>query len=232
VTGEDDRQRLARTYSAYRASSRKQHAWSAKNPGNIAIRRELAEVVGDVAGARLRTSRRILDVGCGGGWWLAELAGGLAPTAELHGIDLLEQRIAAASERLSGARLTIGDARALPYGDGEFDAVFLFIVLSSIPEAAGLDRALAEALRVLAPGGLLLVWEPRFPNPLNRRTAYVSGRRLRAALGSELGVRSTTLLPLIARRLGKATPWAYPWLSRISALRSHRLVYLKRRETE
>jgi hypothetical protein len=69
---------------------------------------------------------------------------------------------------------------------------------------------------------VILIWEPRIPNPLNRNTLLVDRRLLRHALPDlTLEVRSLTLLPPLARRLG---PGAYHRLARVPALHTHRLV--------
>jgi hypothetical protein len=80
---------------------------------------------------------------------------------------------------------------------------------------------LEEARRVLAPGGTLLVYEPRIPNPLNRRTRHIRRDELARLGGTRF--ESITLLPGLARRLGPVTERVYPTLARITVLRSHRL---------
>jgi hypothetical protein len=83
-------------------------------------------------------------------------------------------------------------------------------------------------MRVLAPGGLLLAYEPRLPNPLNRHTLLLRDEDLDAA-----GVRpreqlSLTVLPALARRLGQRTQSLYPRLARLPFLRTHRLITYRR----
>ena len=50
-----------------------------------------------------------------------------------------------------------GDARALPFADGCFDVVMSHWVVHNLPDAAGRARALEEMLRVLRPGGTLVL---------------------------------------------------------------------------
>lgn len=83
--------------------------------------------------------------------------------------------------------------------------------------------SLCEALRVLAPGGAVAIWEPRWPTP-NRHTRLVRLAELRSALAGELTVHAITLAPPLARRAGRL----YRPLARLSALRSHRLVLARR----
>ncbi|HLZ67019.1 MAG TPA: class I SAM-dependent methyltransferase [Aliidongia sp.] len=103
---------------------------------------------------------RILEIG-GGRSGLTAL---LYPEAEIVNIDLDRSYADAPANRASGTRFVCGDATRLPFADGAFDLVTMFDVMEHIPA----DRtAMAEALRVLAPGGMLLVSTPnehwRFP---------------------------------------------------------------------
>ncbi len=94
---------------------------------------------------------RLLDVGCGTGWYLQHLS---PWCAEAVGVDLSQGMLAQARRRLPEAELVQADARDLPFGEGRFDLVLSTRVLSHI---AGPEAALAEARRVLRPGGLVVV---------------------------------------------------------------------------
>jgi ubiquinone/menaquinone biosynthesis C-methylase UbiE len=98
----------------------------------------------------------VLDVGGGPGAyaiWLAERGYRvhLLDPVPLH----VEQVRAAAGRALAGAE--VGDARALPFADGCADAVLLLGPLYHLTETADRAQALAEARRVLRPGGVLAV---------------------------------------------------------------------------
>lgn len=217
MAADGERDRVARTFERYRADPGRRRAWSAANPGNAAIRDELARALlrvladGDVGGD-------LLDVGCGTGWWLRALADAGQPSARLVGVELLTQRAEAARTGVPGARIEVADARALPWPDDSCALVTLLTTLSSMASAADVDAALDEARRVLAPGGAIVVWEPRVPTA-NRDTRLVRRAQLRRALGPSLRVRTLTVAPPLARRAGGA----YPALARVPALRTHRL---------
>lgn len=220
-----ERGRLERVYEGYAASAARRERWSAENPGNRAIRAELTAAVLSLAGAELRAAAAVLDVGCGGGWWLAWLESEASVTARLHGLELLDDRVRAARERVASAAILAGDARALPYASASFEVVTLFTVLSSLAAEAEIELVLGEARRVLRPGGALLVWEPRIATPGNAHTLLVRRAVLEPALaGMVLSSRTTTLLPPLARRLGRHTDRLYPRLSALAPLRTHRLL--------
>jgi ubiquinone/menaquinone biosynthesis C-methylase UbiE len=97
-----------------------------------------------------------------------------------------------------------------------------------MPGRAEVKRALAEARRVLAPRGALVVWEPRVLNPLNRHTHLISRLALQQALPDATWQTQTlTLFPPLARRLGRQTHRLYPRLSTARPLRSHQLSWAR-----
>ena len=104
--------------------------------------------------------RRVLEVGGG----QSGLTSMLYPSAQVVSIDLEPSFGRSGSNRRPGQAFLAADATRLPFRDGGFDAVTYFDVLEHIPDD---QRAVAEALRVLAPGGSLLVTSPnehwRFP---------------------------------------------------------------------
>lgn len=114
---------------------------------------------GDAAGffvPFLAPGMRLLDVGCGPGTITAALAG-IVDTA--IGVDIDPNAIAAARQlathsSLANLSFVEVDMTALPFEDGAFDAVFFHAVLYHQSHAK-LTRTLAEARRVLKPGGLL-----------------------------------------------------------------------------
>ncbi|NUW34209.1 class I SAM-dependent methyltransferase [Nonomuraea sp. SMC257] len=95
---------------------------------------------------------RVLDVGGGTGVharWLA------ADGYEVHLVDPVPAHVKAAAA-LPGVTAEVGDARRLRAPDGSADVVLLLGPLYHLTEAADRARALAEARRVLRPGGLVV----------------------------------------------------------------------------
>jgi len=219
-----ERGRVARVYAQYQRSARKRRAWALDNPGNAAIREELLTRIRRAAEPELRGPGEILDLGCGTGWCLRALAYAGVQPDRLHGVDLLPTRVAAAQSAVPAARVAVGDARRLAFDDGRFALVLMLTLLSSLNSAAAVREALREARRVLAPGALLLCYEPRFANPLNPQTRLVRDRDLAAAGVVPSDETALTLLPWLARRLGLKTPARYARLAGLGPLRTHRLI--------
>jgi ubiquinone/menaquinone biosynthesis C-methylase UbiE len=102
---------------------------------------------------------RILDVGCGPGFFELELVEEVGAEGSVTGVDVSPASIAHAKRRSEGrANLSFheADATALPDGDGEFDRAFSVQVLEYVPDVGA---ALRELRRALRPGGRLVVWD-------------------------------------------------------------------------
>lgn len=97
-------------------------------------------------------SGRTLDLGTGTGRDLPLYPPGVRAVA----VDPHPENLARARRRAPGVPLVVARAEALPFRDGAFDTVVCGLVLCSV---ADLDRALAEARRVLRPGGALRLLE-------------------------------------------------------------------------
>jgi SAM-dependent methyltransferase len=124
----------------------------------------------------------VLDVACGTGAFTRAFAEAVAPDGLAVGLDasatMLER--AAAADGPANLAYVRGDAMALPFRDGTFDAVCCFAALYLIEDPW---RALDEVVRVLAPGGrvALLASVHRGPLPVAPSRAVVravSGVRL------------------------------------------------------
>lgn len=95
---------------------------------------------------------KVLDAGCGTGRTACYLA---KQGCDVTGVDILPNMVAKAKLRAAeeGVKATFveGDICSLPFGDGEFDVVFV----ESVSIFADTERAIAEYWRVLKPGGAL-----------------------------------------------------------------------------
>ena len=125
-------------------------------------------------------SPNLLDVGSGDGRDLSHWIDRGWPADCLAGIDLVPERVAAAHRRVPNVDVRIGDGFSVPFDSDTFDVVTASTVFSSILDP-DLRRALFEDIvRVLRPGGLILVYDFRIRKPTNRRVVAMTARRLEA----------------------------------------------------
>jgi ubiquinone/menaquinone biosynthesis C-methylase UbiE len=97
--------------------------------------------------ARIGVGMHVLDLACGPGLVAARAA---ARGAVPLGLDFSSAMIALAHTRHPGIRFEEGDAEALPFADGSFDAVVANFGIHHVPDPV---QTLCEARRVLRPGG-------------------------------------------------------------------------------
>lgn len=140
------------------------YTWNPRNPVSLSYRHALERnLVGllNQAGVKL-DNLEILDAGCGTGNLLRFYLHLGANPQKLHGIDLIQSRIAAGI-RQSPAEIDfqLGDAQNLPYADQSMDLVSFFTVFSSILESTTRQNVARQARRVLRPGGMILWYDMR-----------------------------------------------------------------------
>ena len=134
--------------------------------------------------AALASGSRFLDVGCGTGRWIRRYQQmDFLPT----GVDAAPGMLRTARDRNTITPLVAGQAHLLPFADACFDAVSDVTVVQHIPEALQ-AQGLGEMLRVLKPGGRLILMElirgqgthifPRAPEDWVRQVESHGGRLL------------------------------------------------------
>jgi SAM-dependent methyltransferase len=113
----------------------------------------------------LAPSSRVIDVGCGAGWFCAALA---AAGHHPVGVDVAGEAIRRARERAPSVEFALVAENELPYADGFFDAAWLGETLEHVQDVIGL---LEEIRRVLGPGGRLILTTPDHGRLLRARLA-------------------------------------------------------------
>jgi demethylmenaquinone methyltransferase/2-methoxy-6-polyprenyl-1,4-benzoquinol methylase len=102
----------------------------------------------------------VLEIGVGTGFSLREIARSVGATGRAHGLDLTPEMLRLTEKRLRRAQLMArvkldeGDARAMPYQNHKFNAVYLAATLELF-DTPDIPRVLGEVRRVLKPGGRL-----------------------------------------------------------------------------
>jgi ubiquinone/menaquinone biosynthesis C-methylase UbiE len=128
----------------------------ARSPDEVAVRAAYLDLLALGPGAR------VLEVGCGSGAVARDIARRVAPGGRVVALDPSAAFLAIArdlAERdglLPGLAFREGDARALPFGDAEFDVVLAATTLSHVPDG---ERAVPELCRVVRPGGRVGVFD-------------------------------------------------------------------------
>lgn len=128
-----------------------------------------------------RAGERILDVGCGPGFYCAELLEEVGPSGSIVGVDSSAPMLALAAGRCGEAEnveLLIGEATAVPVDDASFDGAISVQVQEYVGEV---EVALAELYRALAPGGRAVVFDIDWETlSLHSEDSELSARVLRA----------------------------------------------------
>lgn len=133
----------------YYGTGKEQHRLTGRSAGGILEYERVRRLVS----TRLAPASRVLDVGGGTGVhsrWLA---------ADGHSVTLVDpvpEQVEIASG-IEGVTALVGDARSLEADAGSADAVLLFGPLYHLTSRHDRDLVLAEAMRVLRPGGLVMV---------------------------------------------------------------------------
>ncbi len=200
-----------------------------------AVRRAL-ELAGISAGSS------VLDVGCGTGRWVRRYREiGLHPT----GMDSTPAMLRLARQHQTASPLAAGEAFRLPFAGGAFDSVSDITVVQHIP-APVQTEALKEMLRVLKPGGSLILFElirgtgahifPRDPQDWIQQVASL-GAKLVGWFGQEFLLFDRALVWLaraVAGRNGsRADAFPFPAADAAAQRRStsHRLYWELRHVT-
>jgi ubiquinone/menaquinone biosynthesis C-methylase UbiE len=150
-----------------------------------------------VAAMQLSADDRVLEIGCGPGYFSPTLAAAV-PDGQLVAFDLQREMLVLAGERLerspsASASTVQGDAMRLSFRARCFDAVLIATVLGEVPDV---DECLRDVRRVLRAGGCLSVSETR------RDSDFIPLPQLRARVephGFELVARTGMRWQYVAR---------------------------------
>ena len=159
----------------------------------------------DELGLRVSEGAYILDAGCGTGGTVSVLSGHF-PTARIIGVDFSPIAVLHAAKKAEG-HIALGNVNSLPFEDTTFDAI---IVLDVIYHArVDENQAFREFMRIIKPGGVLLVNVPAYEWLRSDHDVVVhtarryTSRKLRASAdkaGFEIvkcGYRNSILFPIM-----------------------------------
>jgi len=155
-----------------------------------------------------RSSVEVLDVGAGDGGALVSLmTSGFLYTA-LHGIDVVPEFVAEGRRRWPHLDLQVADATLMDFRSGQFDVVTSSGIFVQIIDDSTAGQIASEMVRVLKPGGYLIVRDWWFPRPYNALYKPLSSRRRKLLFPSQSGLMLCRrfrgpLIPPLGRFLSK-----------------------------
>jgi len=224
-----ERSRIERVYGAYSSDPYYRKIWTGDTARFIHERKweDIGRVL--VSEGVDTATARLLDLGAGSGGDCDRFRYlGLRPE-RIVALDLLRECLRMARRSHAWLAALQADGALLPFRDGSFDVVYQSTVLSSVLDRHRKTRILHEVRRVLAPRGLFVSYDTRYPNPWNRNTRPVSSAEIRAAFpGDRVRVSSTTPIPQLIRLLRFLPHAVWRAIERIPPLRSHLLVVVRK----
>lgn len=178
-------------------------------------RRHVFTTLAALSGAR--PGDRVLDVGCGSGYFTRVMAETVAPGGTAVGVDPSREVIAYARRRTRLANCTFseGTAEALDAPDGAYDVVVSSLMIHHLPEAQR-PQAIREMFRLLRPGGRVLIAE--FRPPVSRVGRHLIG----ATMGPAMENNRADLLEPMGREAGfehVCSGDVLPWIRYMQAVR-------------
>jgi demethylmenaquinone methyltransferase / 2-methoxy-6-polyprenyl-1,4-benzoquinol methylase len=142
--------------------------------------------------AALGPGARALDVACGTGDLAVELARRVGPSGKVVGADFSEAMLERARRKSALVEWEWANALELPYPDGGFDAATVGFGARNFSD---LDRGLAEMVRVVRPGGRVVVLEITTPQ--------------RPPLSTFFSIWFDRVVPALGKLAGDADAYAY-----------------------
>lgn len=185
--------------------------------------------------------KKLLEVGCGTGGWLAEFEAWGVKRGDIAAIELDPLRGAAAQARFAslrnptgqifarGADIRIGDASSLPWPNASFDLVLQSTVFTSILDGDMRRAVASEMMRVTMPAGAILWYDFFRDNPRNPAVRGVRRREVLSLFpGWEVRLHRVTLAPPIARFLVPLSWTVAHLLEKVRALNTHYVGIIRR----
>jgi ubiquinone/menaquinone biosynthesis C-methylase UbiE len=153
------------------------YTWHPRNPISIYYRqaqeRSLVSMLNSL-GLALE-DLKVLDIGCGSGYFLRFFASLGADPANLFGIDLIPERLMVAQRIGPGAiHYSLCDAQYLPFQDDSFDLSCLFTVFSSIIDHGLRVHIAQDVTRIIKDGGYLLWYDMCYSKSTNTQAIKAS----------------------------------------------------------
>jgi SAM-dependent methyltransferase len=150
-------------------------------------------------------TRRVLEIGAGGGNNLLLFRRLGFRWENLYANELLEERVERLRYNLPGATVLPGDASELPFR-AHFDIILQATVFTSLLDDGFKQKLAHKLLEMLNEHGIVLWYDFKYDNPRNSDVKGISRGEIRRLFDRAASIEffSTTLAPPIGRRVGRA----------------------------
>jgi SAM-dependent methyltransferase len=175
-------------------------------------------------------AKKMLEIGCGTGYWLREFIKWGARPENITGVDLLPDRVAEARRLCPGeVRVECGSAAKLSFVDATFDLVLQSTVFTSVLDPAMKQQMASEMLRVMKGDGLILWYDYHVNNLWNPDVRGVKKQEIYRLFPScWIELRRITLAPPLARWFAPHSWGLASLLERIPFLCTHYLGVIRK----
>lgn len=221
-----------RIRAAY-ANRRENSLYSLLSPGHLFFTQERErELLGMLRkrGVTQLDGQKILEIGCGTGYWLRQFINWGVQPQDVTGIDLLTDRVARARQLCpQGVRIECQSATKLSFADAEFDIALQATAFSSVLDPVVRQQIASEMLRVVKADGLILWYDFHMNNPRNPDVRGVKKSEIRLLFPNcRIQLRRITVAPPLVRMLAPYSWLTCACLERVKIFNTHYLGIIQR----
>ncbi len=221
--------RIRKVYQAYDENGEWAQRWSIFNPMAHFMKVQREKQILRILREQPLAKMMVLDLGCGTGKTLGELATYGVQMRNLFGLDLMMERLQTAKCLNPLHHLVQADASMLPFADGSFNIVLQFTMLSSVLDESMQEAIAAEVLRVLKADGFILWYDLKSEKP-RPQLRGISARRIKKLFPKcDFELSSATLRFSIAALVIRFSWILAELMEKIPFFRTHYLGIIRKR---
>ncbi len=174
--------------------------------------------------------KRILDVGCGDGYWLREFIEWGASPENITGVDLLFDRVATARRLCAqGMSIHCGNAASLSFPNESFDVVMQCTMFTSVLDSQMRRLIAGEMSRVVKAEGFIIWYDYYVNNPRNPDVRGIRKREIAQLFPDcQIEIQKVTLAPPLARLVAPYSWLACYALERMKLFNTHYLAVIRK----
>ena len=227
----------ARIHTVYAKRPRSDARYSWLNPGHLFMMQEREHRLLTLLqryGFTLLDTYKILEIGCGTGYWLREFVKWGVRPENITGVDLLSDRVAEAKKLCPEAvQVQCGSAATLAFPNNTFDLVLQSTVFTSVLDPSMKQQMASEMLRVVKGDGLILWYDYRVNNPWNSDVRGIKRQEISQFFpGCLLQLQRITLAPPLVRLLAPCSWLVCYVLGKVPWLCTHYLGVIRKKPTQ